>query len=339
MTIKEKRTILVTGGAGYIGSHVVKLLGERGEDIVVLDDLSTGNRDAVLHGLFVEGNTGDADLLNGMFKELDIGTVMHFAAHTIVPESVENPLKYYKNNTAATRTLLECCQTAGVENFIFSSTAATYGIPEDASKPCHEELPTSPINPYGMSKLMSEYMLQDLSAASALKHVILRYFNVAGCDPDGLIGQSTKNATLLIKVASEVAVGKREQLYVFGTDYPTPDGTGVRDYIHVSDLAAAHLSALDYLRKGGESTLVNCGYGKGFSVKEVIDSVSKLNGAPINVVEEPRRAGDPPALIAGTKKISETLDWTPQYADLDVIVRTSLDWERKLLEIQTAKVA
>jgi len=329
---QSAKSILVTGGAGYIGSHVVKLLGERGEQIVVLDDLSTGNRDAVLHGTLVEGNTADSELVTQLLAEHNVDTVMHFAAHTIVPESVTDPLKYYRNNTAATRNLLECCQQAGISNFIFSSTAATYGIPEDASKPCSETLPTAPINPYGMSKLMSEHMLQDLSAACDMKHVILRYFNVAGCDPDGVIGQSTKNATLLIKVASEVAVGKRESLYVFGTDYPTEDGTGVRDYIHVSDLASAHLSALDYLREGGKSTLVNCGYGQGYSVRQVIDSVSKLNGEPINVIEEPRRAGDPPALIAAVDKIRKTLDWTPKYNDLDVIVKTSLAWEHTLLE-------
>jgi len=325
------KSILVTGGAGYIGSHVVKLLGERGERVVVLDDLSTGNREAVLHGKLIEGNTADSELVSKILDEHEVDTVMHFAAHTIVPESVTNPLKYYRNNTAATRNLLECCQQAGIKNFIFSSTAATYGIPEDASKPCSEDLPTAPINPYGMSKLMSEHMIKDLSAACDMKHVILRYFNVAGCDPDGKIGQSTKNATLLIKVASEVAVGKRDSLYVFGTDYPTEDGTGIRDYIHVSDLASAHLSALDYLRDGGESTLVNCGYGQGYSVRQVIDSVSKLNGEAIKVIEEPRRAGDPPALIAGVEKIRETLDWVPQYNELDVIVRTSLDWERTLL--------
>ncbi len=327
----EAPTVLVTGGAGYIGSHVVKLLGERGQKVVVLDDLSTGNPEAVLHGELVVGNTGDEALVSKLLSEHNIEAVMHFAAHTIVPESVTNPLKYYRNNTAATRTLLECCEKAGVKHFIFSSTAATYGIPEDATVPCDETLPTAPINPYGMSKLMSEHMLKDLSAATDLRHVILRYFNVAGCDPDGLIGQSTENATLLIKVASEVAVGKREQLYVFGTDYPTPDGTGIRDYIHVSDLAAAHLSALDYLRAGGESTLVNCGYGQGYSVKQVIDSVNRIHGTPIKVVEEPRRAGDPPALIAGTDKIRNLLNWTPQYNDIDIIVKTSLDWEHELL--------
>ncbi len=331
MQDQKQGAILVTGGAGYIGSHVVKLLGERGEQMVVLDNLSTGNREAALYGEFVEGNTGDQTLVSNILKRYNISTVMHFAAHTIVPESVEKPLKYYGNNTACTRNLLECCEDAGVENFIFSSTAATYGIPGDASKPCVETLQTAPINPYGTSKLMSEMMLQDLDAASNMRHVILRYFNVAGSDPDGRIGQSTKNATLLIKVAAEVALGKREQLYVYGTDYPTPDGTGIRDYIHVSDLASAHLSALDYLVAGGESTLVNCGYGRGYSVREVIDAVNRVHGTPIKVIEEPRRAGDPPALIAAVDKIHKTLDWTPQYDDLDVIVKTSLDWERHLM--------
>lgn len=327
----QASTILVTGGAGYIGSHVVKLLGERGENVVTLDDLSTGNPEAVLYGELIVGNTGDEALVSNVLAEHNIDTVLHFAAHTIVPESVSDPLKYYRNNTSATRTLLECCQKAGIKHFIFSSTAATYGIPGDETVPCVETLPTAPINPYGMSKLMSEYMLKDLSAASELKHVILRYFNVAGCDPDGKIGQSTDKATLLIKVAAEVAVGKRDQLFVFGTDYPTPDGTGVRDYIHVTDLGMAHLSALDYLRGGGDSTLVNCGYGQGYSVREVIDSVNRIHGKPITVIEEPRRAGDPPALIAGTEKIHETLDWTPKYNDIDVIVKTSLDWEYELL--------
>lgn len=324
------KSILVTGGAGYIGSHVVKLLGEQGERIVVLDNLSTGNEDAVLYGTLIQGDTGDAELVSRILDEHDVDTVMHFAAHTIVPESVENPLKYYANNTRSTLNLLQCCQAAGVDKVIFSSTAATYGIPKDDTKPCTEELPTAPINPYGMSKLMSEHMLKDLSQATNLRHVILRYFNVAGSDPDGMIGQSTRNATLLIKVAAEVAVGKREQLVVFGTDYPTPDGTGIRDYIHVTDLASAHLSALEYLRDGGESTLVNCGYGKGFSVREVIESVSRINGEALNVVEQPRRAGDPPALIAAVDKIQQTLNWTPKFDDLDVIVQTSLDWEERL---------
>jgi len=327
-----EKSILVTGGAGYIGSHVVKLLGERGENIIVLDDLSTGNEDAVLYGELVIGKTGDMELVKQLIKKHNIDTVMHFAAHTIVPESVENPLKYYSNNTCSTRSLLECCQAEGVDHFIFSSTAATYGIPENDSEPCTESLITSPINAYGMSKLMSEHMLRDLSTACSMRHVILRYFNVAGSDPDGKIGQSTKNATLLIKVAAEAAVGKREELYVFGTDYPTEDGTGVRDYIHVTDLAAAHLSSLDYLRNGGESTLMNCGYGHGFSVKQVLDSVERVHGSPLNVVEKPRRAGDPPSLIAAVDKIHATLDWQPRYNDLDVIVKNSIDWEIKLKE-------
>lgn len=329
------KAILVTGGAGYIGSHVVKLLGERGEKVVVLDDLSTGNAEAVLHGELVIGKTGDVELVSKLIRDKGIDTVLHFAAHTIVPESVENPLKYYGNNTCSTRSLLEACQATNIRHFIFSSTAATYGEPgEEAAAGCHEELPTAPINAYGMSKLMSEAMLRDLSAASDLKHVILRYFNVAGSDPDGQIGQSTENATLLIKVAAEVALGKRDHLYVFGTDYPTPDGTGVRDYIHVSDLASAHLSALDYLRNGGESNLLNCGYGSGFSVREVIDSVERVHGQAIKVIEKPRRAGDPPTLTAAVDKIHRTLDWQPQYDQLDTIVKSSLEWERILMERQ-----
>jgi len=323
-----KRGILVTGGAGYIGSHVVKQLGAAGEKLVILDNLSTGFRDAVLFGEFIEGDTGDAELVGRILREHDIESVLHFAAHTIVPESVENPLKYYGNNTCNTHNLLRGCQQAGVSHFIFSSTAAAYGIPQDSY--CSEDTPTAPINPYGTSKLMSEMMLRDLSAATPLRHVILRYFNVAGCDPEGQIGQSTKNATLLIKVAAEVAVGKREKLLMFGDDYPTPDGTGVRDYIHVSDLASAHIQALDYLRQGGPSTLLNCGYGHGYSVREVIDAVNRVNGSPIAVELRPRRAGDPPALIAAVDKIRRTLDWTPRYDDLAFIVQTSLDWERKL---------
>lgn len=323
-----QRGILVTGGAGYIGSHVVKQLGKAGEKLVILDNLSTGFRDSVLFGEFIEGDTGDAALVGRILREYDIEAVLHFAAHTIVPESVENPLKYYSNNTANTLNLLRCCQQAGVSHFIFSSTAAAYGIPDTAS--CAENTPVAPINPYGTSKLMSEMMLRDLSAASPLRHVILRYFNVAGSDPEGDIGQSTQKATLLIKVAAEVAVGKREKLLIFGDDYPTPDGTGVRDYIHVSDLADAHVQALDYLRRGGPSTLLNCGYGHGYSVREVIDAVNRVNGTPIPVEQHPRRAGDPPSLVATVDKIHQTLDWTPQYDDLDFIVRTSLDWEKKL---------
>ncbi|MCO6412241.1 MAG: UDP-glucose 4-epimerase GalE [Thiogranum sp.] len=326
----SKNRILVTGGAGYIGSHVVRMLTDAGKPVVVLDNLSTGFADAVLGAELVTGDTGDARLVSRVLEEHNIDTVLHFAAHTIVPESVENPLKYYGNNTCCTRNLLECCAKAGVRHFIFSSTAAVYGTPDDAW--CDEESPLSPINPYGTSKLMSEMMLRDLGKASDMRHVILRYFNVAGSDPEGRIGQSTRNATLLIKVAAEVAVGKREQLYVFGTDYPTPDGTGVRDYIHVDDLADAHIRALDYLQRGGESVTLNCGYGHGYSVREVIDAVNRINGAAINVKEEDRRAGDPPSLIARADRIRKILGWEPRHDDLDFIVKTSLDWERKLLE-------
>jgi len=302
------KSILVTGGAGYIGSHTVKQL--------------------------VKGKTGDMELVDRVMTEHNVDTVMHFAAHTIVPESVENPLKYYNNNTASTRNLLECCQKNKVSNFIFSSTAATYG--DGDGNPCTEETPTAPINPYGMSKLMSEYMLEDLGKACDMKHVILRYFNVAGCDPDGEIGQSTVGATLLVKVAAEVAVGKRPEIYVYGTDYPTADGTGVRDYIHVADLASAHIHALDYLRKGGESTRLNCGYGHGYSVRDVLNTVQKVNGADIKIIEHPRRAGDPPELIANVDKIHNTLDWTPKYDDLEKIVATAINWEKHLLKKQKA---
>jgi len=261
-------------------------------------------------------------------RDYGIDTVMHFAAHTIVPESVENPLKYYRNNTANTLTLLECCQANKIKHFIFSSTAAVYGIPDADS--CDEEAPLNPINPYGMSKLMSEHMLQDLSKSSDMRFVILRYFNVAGCDPEGLIGQSTAKATLLTKVAVEAAVGKRQQVAIYGTDYPTPDGTGIRDYIHVEDLASAHIRGLDYLVKGGESQILNCGYGHGYSVREVLDEVKKANGGQLNIVEENRRAGDPPILIAKADRIKSVLGWQPQYDDLASIVRSSLQWERTL---------
>ncbi|MCZ6686318.1 MAG: UDP-glucose 4-epimerase GalE, partial [Gammaproteobacteria bacterium] len=256
--------------------------------------------------------------------------VMHFAAHTIVPESVKDPLKYYANNTGSTRNLLSCCQQHGVKRFIFSSTAAVYGIPEETE--ITEDTTVSPINPYGLSKLMSEWMLRDLAAATDLRYVALRYFNVAGSDPAGRIGQSTKQATLLVKVACEAAVGKRDHVAIFGTDYPTPDGTGVRDYIHVEDLASAHLKALDYLDGGGESQVLNVGYGHGYSVREVLDMVERVADLKLDIREQPRRAGDPPTLIAAATRIRELLGWQPEYDDLKVIVETSLNWERKLLE-------
>ena len=323
--------ILVTGGAGYIGSHVVKQLGELGEQVIVLDNLSTGFSESVLYGELVVGDTGDMALVEKVLRDHKIESVLHFAAHTIVPESVADPLKYYRNNTCSTRNLLACCQACGVQNFIFSSTAAVYGELEGGA--ATESSPKAPINPYGRSKLMSEWMLQDLCNATEMNSVILRYFNVAGSNPEGKIGQSTQNATLLIKVACEAAIGKRDQIKVFGTDYPTPDGTGIRDYIHVEDLAAAHLSALNYLRSGGQPTILNCGYGHGYSVKEVIESVERVSGNKLNVIESPRRAGDPPKLIANADAIKETLGWEPRFNDLDAIVKTSLDWEKKLAAV------
>jgi UDP-glucose 4-epimerase len=319
---------LVTGGAGYIGSHVVRQLGERNEEVIVLDNLSTGFRSAVLHGKLFVGDTGDRELVTGLLREHRIDTVMHFAAHTIVPESVSNPLKYYGNNTCSTRSLLQCCQEADVKHFVFSSTAAVYGTP--ASGVAAEDSPTQPINPYGTSKLMSEWMLRDLAAATSLRYVVLRYFNVAGSDPGRRIGQSTLNATLLTKVACEAAVGKRPHVSIFGTDYPTSDGTGVRDYIHVEDLADAHVRALDYLRSNGASATLNCGYGHGYSVREVISAVDRLNGTPLKTVEGPRRAGDPPTLVAQAQRVRQVLGWSPRHDDLEVIVRSQLEWERRL---------
>ena len=323
-------SILVTGGAGYIGSHVVRQLGERKEDVVILDNLSSGFRSAVLHGTLVVGDTGNREFVDRVLKEHGITTVMHFAAHTVVPESVSNPLKYYGNNTCSTRSLLQACSEAGVKRFVFSSTAAVYGIPNGGV--AAEDTPTQPINPYGTSKLMSEWMLRDLGAATALRYVVLRYFNVAGSDPGGRIGQSTINGTLLTKVACETAVGKRPHVSIFGTDYPTNDGTGVRDYIHVEDLASAHLNALDYLRDGGASQTLNCGYGHGYSVREVISMVDRLNGRPIKTIEESRRAGDPPSLVARAERIREVLGWVPKHDDLSAIVNSQLTWERRLIE-------
>ena len=303
-------------------------LGAAGENVVTLDNLSTGFAAAVTAGELVIGDTGDAALLDRLLTEHKVDTLMHFAAHTVVPESVADPLKYYGNNTASSRTLLERAHAHGVRHVVFSSTAAVYGIPEDGK--ASEATPTRPINPYGSSKLMTEWMLRDLAAAGGPSYVALRYFNVAGCEPGGTIGQSTPKATLLVKVACEAAVGKRPGVSIFGTDYPTPDGTGLRDYIHVEDLASAHLERSTYLRDGGSSATLNCGYGHGYSVREVLQTVERVHGAPLNITEEPRRAGDPPVLIAATEKIHQVLGWMPEYDDLDLIVRTSLDWERKI---------
>ena len=327
-------TILVTGGAGYIGSHVVLQLVDAGEKVVVLDDLSTGFADAVIGAELIVGNVGDSAKVSALLCEQNVDTVMHFAARTIVPESVADPLRYYGNNTCSTRNLLACCAEANVKHIVFSSTAAVYGTLAEGT--AGEETPTAPINPNGTSKLMSEWMLRDLAFAGGPRYVALRYFNVAGCDAQGRIGQSTKNATLLTKVACEAALGKRAHVAIFGTDYDTPDGTGVRDYIHVVDLADAHLKALAYLRNGGESTTLNCGYGHGYSVRDVLAAVGKANGAPVPFVEHPRRAGDPPALVARAERIRKTLDWHPRFDDLDLIARTALAWERKLSEKTTA---
>ena len=322
-------SIMVTGGAGYIGSHVVKLLGRAGHTVVTLDNLSKGFREAVTHGDLVVGDTGDRNLVGRILDDYAVDTVMHFAALTIVPESVADPLRFYGNNTCNTRNLLECCHEHGVEQFVFSSTAAVYGMPESGI--CSEQTRTEPINPYGESKLMSELMLRDLCRATPMRAAVLRYFNVAGSDPEGEIGQRTPAATLLIKVAVEAAVGKRPGMAIFGTDYQTPDGTGVRDYIHVSDLAAAHVAALDYLNDGGDTVTLNCGYGHGYSVREVIDMVEQVHGEKLEVEIQPRRAGDPPSLIADARLIREVLDWTPALDDLERIVATSLAWEHKMM--------
>jgi len=326
--MSNEGAVLVTGGAGYIGSHVVQQLRARGERVVVLDNLTTGFRQAVGDTALVVGNVGDAETVNRIITEHAVGCVMHFAANTIVPESVRDPLKYYGNNTCGTRQLLECCQQRGVRQFVFSSTAAVYGIPSGGI--ASEDSPLAPINAYGTSKLMSEWILRDLSAVTDFRFVSLRYFNVAGSDPQGRIGQATRKATLLIKVACEAIVGKRPYLSVYGSDYPTPDGTGVRDYIHVDDLARAHLNALDYLRRGGSSVILNCGYGHGYSVREVLESVQRVAGKALVIREEPRREGDPPTLVAKADRVRELLGWQPQLDDLDTIVRTSLRWEEAL---------
>jgi len=323
-------TVLVTGGAGYIGSHAVLALLDAGWPVVVLDNLSTGFDWAVPEGVtLVRGDIADQPLVARIIAEHGIGAIMHFAGSIVVPESVADPLKYYLNNTVKSRALIESAVQGGVRHFIFSSTAATYGIPDTV--PVREDMPTLPINPYGWSKLMTERMLADTAAAHPVNFCALRYFNVAGADPKGRSGQSTAGATHLIKVAVEAATGKRDHVSVFGTDYATADGTGIRDYIHVSDLAAAHLHALERLiATPEESHIMNCGYGRGFSVLEVLDAVDRVTNLHIERRLEPRRAGDPDALIADNGRILSTLPWRPQRADLDLIVQDALAWERKL---------
>jgi UDP-glucose 4-epimerase len=328
----SKVPVLVTGGAGYIGSHAVLALRDAGWPVAVIDDLSNGSREVVPDDVpFFHGSIVERVLLDSILDEQGIGAIMHFAGSIVVPESVEKPLKYYANNTVATHALISAAVDAGVKHILFSSTAAVYGAPERV--PIDEEDSKAPINPYGASKLMTERMLEDAAAAHAFNYGALRYFNVAGADPAGRSGQLGKGSTHLIKVAVEAAAGKRDHVDVFGTDYPTPDGTCIRDYIHVSDLAAAHLAALEHLVERPEENLVlNCGYGKGLSVLEVLDAVDRVNGAPVERRMGERRAGDPPMLVAANARLLETLDWRPDHADIDTIVTHALTWERRLLQ-------
>ncbi len=323
-------SILVTGGAGYIGGHMVLALLDAGEEVLVLDDLSTGFRWAVPpQAAFVAGDFGDAELVARVLREHRVEAIAHFAAKIVVPDSVADPLGYYWNNTAKARTLIAEAVRAGVPHFIFSSTAAVYGEP--AESPVVEDIQLSPINPYGRSKLMVEWMLADTVKAHPLKAVVLRYFNVAGADPAGRLGQSTPNATHLIKIAVQAALGHRQGMDIFGTDYPTPDGTCVRDYIQVSDLIDAHMKALAHLRGGGGSLTCNCGYGRGLSVKEIVAAVKEVSGVDFPVRTAARRAGDPAALVAGADRVRHLLGWTPRFADdLPAIVTQALDWERRL---------
>lgn len=323
--------ILVTGGAGYIGSHVVRQLSEAGNEVIVYDNLSTGSADALVHGeRLIVGDLADTAKIGQVLRETGCKSVLHFAAAIIAPESVHLPLKYYSNNTKNTLNLLQACVDNAVERFIFSSTAAVYGMPETGA--ASETSATVPINPYGTSKLMSEWMLRDAAFAHGFSYVALRYFNVAGADPQARMGQRTPEATHLIKVACQAALGMRDSVSIFGTDYDTPDGTGIRDYIHIEDLAAAHLYALDYLKKGGESTTINVGYGRGESVRQVIDVVKKVSGVDFAVKEAPRRPGDPAHLVAVAERIHSVLGWSPSYADLTTIVADAWRWEKKLFE-------
>jgi UDP-glucose 4-epimerase len=323
-------TVLVTGGAGYIGSHMVNELLDAGERVVVLDNLSTGQAWAVPEGVpLVVGETGDQTLVGRLIREHNVDAVIHFAASIVVPDSVRDPLSYYRNNTANSRALIERVVNSGVRHFIFSSTAAVYGNP--GGDPVKEDTPTVPISPYGWSKLMTEIMLRDAGSAYDLHHVILRYFNVAGADPHGRAGQSSKTSTHLIKITAEAAVGLRPKIDVYGIDYPTPDGTCIRDYIHVCDLVRAHSDALRHLRSGGSSLTLNCGYGHGFSVFEVIDAVKQVSGADFKVEHAPRRPGDPARIVANSERARAVLGWRPRYDDLSTIVAHAVAWERELM--------
>lgn len=328
-TKHQKFAVLVTGGAGYIGSHAVLALQDAGWPVVVVDNLVTGFRSAVPYGApLYEGDVGDSETIRTILRAHNIGAIMHFAGSVVVPESVENPLKYYDNNTGRSRVLIEAAVEEGVNHFVFSSTAAVYGEPGTAR--VNEDSPTKPINPYGMSKLMTEAMLRDVTAAHDINHCILRYFNVAGADPQGRAGQSTAGATHLIKVGVEAALGKRSYVSIFGDDFDTRDGTGVRDYIHVSDLVAAHVLALEALiEKPDASMTLNCGYGRGYSVCEVLDAVDRVSGGEIKRRQEPRRVGDPGELISESAKLLATLPWQPRHQDIDEIVGHALAWERQ----------
>ena len=336
MSETTKVPVLVTGGAGYIGSHAVLALRDAGWPVAVIDNLSTGFAFAVPEDVpLYEGDISDTILLEQIFAEQGIEAIMHFAGSVVVPESVSDPLKYYDNNTGKSRGLIEAAVNAGVPHILFSSTAATYGVPDVS--PVTEQTPTVPINPYGWSKLMTEQMLADTAHAHPINFCALRYFNVAGADPQARTGQSTAGATHLIKVAVEAALGKRDAVSVFGTDYDTPDGTGVRDYIHVSDLAAAHVLALDALiAEPGRSLTMNCGYGRGFSVLEVLDAVDRVTGGQIERVFGERRAGDPAMLVADSSLLRATVPWTPRYDNLDKIIEHALMWEKKLTELRTS---
>lgn len=322
-------TVLVTGGAGYIGSHMVLRLADAGQRVVVLDNLTTGFDWAIDHrATFVQGNAGDMELVGKLIAEHGITEIVHFAGSIVVPESVSDPLKYYANNTATSRNLIEAAVKGGVKHFIFSSTAAVYG--NAGLEPVAETNQLMPESPYGRSKLMTELMLADVAAAHPLTYGVLRYFNVAGADPKKRSGQSSPTATHLIKVAAQAALGQRPSMGIFGTDFPTPDGTGVRDYIHVSDLVEAHALLLDYLRKGGASVTMNCGYGRGFSVRDVVRTVKEVSGVEFKVIEEPRRAGDPASIVAKADKVRQVLGWKPAHDDLNEIVDAAMNWERYL---------